>query len=129
MSKCEECNGRGFTVSDYIMADCKYCIDGEAKEEALTAAPMGVLTQLDNASVITRDIKASAEALEADNVRLREALDKSWDKINALGGRCGEYDDFGKGINYGVEQALYIIEDLGGMDPLARAALATDGGA
>lgn len=48
-------------------------------------------------------------------------LDKAWNDINALGGRCGEYDDYGKGINYAVGQALSIIEDLGGMDPLQRA--------
>ena len=49
------------------------------------------------------------------------ALDKAWNGINSIGGTCGEYDNFGKGINYAVEQALTIIEDLGGIDPLQRA--------
>lgn len=54
------------------------------------------------------------------------ALDQAWYKINALGGTCGEYDDFGKGINNAVEQALFIIEDLGGRDPLALQSPATE---
>lgn len=47
-------------------------------------------------------------------------LDAAWEKINALGGTVGEYDDFGRGINHAVEQATGIIEDIGGMDPLKR---------
>lgn len=57
-------------------------------------------------------------------------LDLAWEKINALGGTTTEYDDFGKGINHAVDQALFIIEELGGSDPcVKRAALnLADGG-
>jgi hypothetical protein len=48
------------------------------------------------------------------------AIDLAWEKVNALGGTHGEYDDFGRGINNAVEQALFIIEELGGSDPAAR---------
>ena len=47
-------------------------------------------------------------------------LDLAWEKINALGGTTTEYDDFGKGINHAVEQALFIIEELGGTDPAPK---------
>jgi len=47
-------------------------------------------------------------------------LDTAWGKINALGGTVTEYDDFGRGINHAVSQALDIIEELGGQDPLKR---------
>lgn len=50
------------------------------------------------------------------------ALDLAWEKINALGGKASEYDDFGRGINHAVDQALSIIEDLGGSDPLPKRA-------
>lgn len=50
------------------------------------------------------------------------ALDIAWEQINALGGTVGEYDDYGKGINHAVEQALFIIEELGGSDPLSKRA-------
>lgn len=51
-------------------------------------------------------------------------LDLAWERINAIGGHAGEYDDFGKGINHAVEQALMIIEELGGSDPLPKRAAA-----
>ncbi len=56
-----------------------------------------------------------------DAIKGCAALDTAWATINALGGPHGEYDDFGRGINHTVEQALHIIEELGGMDPLKRA--------
>lgn len=49
-------------------------------------------------------------------------LSLAWKKINALGGTTTEYDDFGKGINHAVERALFIIEELGGSDPLTKKA-------
>jgi hypothetical protein len=59
-----------------------------------------------------------------DKIRAEGNLDLAWERINALGGHAGEYDDFGKGINYAVEQALSIIEELGGSDPLPKRAAA-----
>lgn len=55
---------------------------------------------------------------------MENPLDLAWEKINAIGGTCGQYDDFGKGINHAVEQALFIIEELGGADPLPKRAAA-----
>lgn len=57
-----------------------------------------------------------------DKIVAESKLDLAWEKINALGGYAGEYDDFGKGINHAVEQALFIIEELGGSDPLPKRA-------
>jgi hypothetical protein len=39
-------------------------------------------------------------------------LDIAWERINALGGKVTEYDDFGRGSNHAVEQALDIIDEL-----------------
>ena len=52
---------------------------------------------------------------------LLATLDLAWDRINALGGYAAPHDDVGTGFNYAVEKALEIIEELGGMDPGARA--------
>jgi hypothetical protein len=49
-------------------------------------------------------------------------LDQAWERINALGGTTKEYDDFGRGINHAVDQALAIIEELGGSDPAPKRA-------
>jgi hypothetical protein len=45
-------------------------------------------------------------------------LNEAWAEINALGGYAEEGDKFGEGVNYTVERALFIIEKLGGRDPL-----------
>jgi len=65
-----------------------------------------------------------ADLLEAQAKLIAHLLQSRTDKldvlrgqINAIGGYAGEYDDYGKGINYAVEQALYKIEDAGGRDP------------
>jgi hypothetical protein len=42
-------------------------------------------------------------------------LDDAWERINALGGK--PRNDFEAGVNHAVEQALTIIEELGGKDP------------
>lgn len=49
-----------------------------------------------------------------------DKLDNLHGEINAIGGHASEYDDHGKGTNHAVEQALFKIEDAGGMDPLKR---------
>lgn len=55
-----------------------------------------------------------------DKLIAEGTLDTAWAKINAIGGYAGEYDDFGKGINHAVDQALLILEELGAQDPLTR---------
>jgi hypothetical protein len=49
-----------------------------------------------------------------------DKLDTLHGEINAIGGYAGEYDDHGKGVNHAIEQALFKIEEAGGMDPLIR---------
>lgn len=39
---------------------------------------------------------------------------------DAIGGACDDGDDFGRGVNHAVGQALRIIEALGGRDPARR---------
>ena len=70
---------------------------------------------------------AAAPTLLAENRKLREALDQAWMRINAEGGI--PKDKFDQGYLAAINQCLDIIEDLGGVDPLARAALKeTDNG-
>lgn len=45
-------------------------------------------------------------------------LDEAWERINALGGYCE--DEFDRGINFAICEALKIIEALGGTDPAGR---------
>ena len=66
---------------------------------------------------------AAAPALLAENRKLREALDQAWLRINAEGGYVHPDDAVGQARSAMIDKALEIIEDLGGMDPLARAAL------
>lgn len=49
-------------------------------------------------------------------------LDRLWGKVNVLGG-CNSRNDYNDGINVTVDQVLACIEELGGMDPLKRAAI------
>ena len=64
----------------------------------------------------------AAEAARMIEKYATDKLDKLHGEINAIGGYAGEYDDFGKGSNHAVEQALFKIEEAGGMDPLKRSA-------
>lgn len=48
------------------------------------------------------------------------ALDAAWERISALGGRTTPDDKRGQGVNWAVERALAIIEDLGGLGPKHR---------
>jgi hypothetical protein len=59
----------------------------------------------------------AAEAARADD-KMRRALDMAWGEINAIGGTADVHDRYGAGINRAVEEALAIIERLGGRDPL-----------
>ena len=68
----------------------------------------------------TSAIGLTRAALSAPCPCDRSELDQASEKISSIGGYAGEYDDFGKGGNYAVEQALAIIESLGGMDPAKR---------
>jgi hypothetical protein len=71
------------------------------------------------AAICDRSMDAN-EAIQLVEKYATEKLDKLHGEINAIGGYAGEYDDFGKGTNHAVEQALFKIEDAGGMDPLKR---------
>lgn len=45
-------------------------------------------------------------------------LDEAWGRINAMGGTIvDDRDDYGRGRNHAINQALAIIEELGGKDP------------
>lgn len=68
-----------------------------------------------------RDCSMSAdEAARLVEKYASDKLDRLHGEINAIGGYAGEYDDFGKGSNHAVEQALFKIEEAGGQDPLIR---------
>lgn len=54
---------------------------------------------------------------------IQNALDLAWERINALGGFADPDDKRGNGVNWAVERALNIIEELGGKDPLSRGAV------
>lgn len=45
-------------------------------------------------------------------------IDAAWERINALGGTGSTSEDLA--FIYGVDRALSVIEELGGMDPLRR---------
>ena len=45
-----------------------------------------------------------------DGIVMPKEIAELWNAINALGGRAAEYDDFGKGINHAIGQALFEIE-------------------
>jgi hypothetical protein len=47
-------------------------------------------------------------------------LDLAWEKINAIGGKPS--NDFESGVVHAVDQALAIIEELGGSDPAPKRA-------
>jgi hypothetical protein len=49
-------------------------------------------------------------------------LDQAWAAINALGGTPTPGDAESSGFVYGIDKALEVIEELGGMDPLKRKA-------
>lgn len=54
---------------------------------------------------------------------IQNAMDIAWERINALGGYVAPGDRRGEGVNWTVERALNIIEELGGTDPLRRSEL------
>jgi hypothetical protein len=64
-------------------------------------------------------MKAS-QIVAASILKRENVLDNAWDRINALGGTSSARDDWSAGYNSGVDAALLIIEELGGMDPLIR---------
>lgn len=49
-------------------------------------------------------------------------LDLAWEKVNALGGYVGPDDAVGQAAKVIVNNALEIIEQLGGSDPLRKRA-------
>lgn len=73
--------------------------------------------------LLEKHLKATTEIVGGEIVTTEDnPLDLVWERVNALGGRAGEYDDFGKGVIHAVDQALFIIEELGGSDPLPKRA-------
>lgn len=55
-----------------------------------------------------------------DMLKGLSALDEAHGRINAIGGYAAADDEFGKGVNSAVEQALDILEKLGARDPAIR---------
>ena len=58
-----------------------------------------------------------------DEAAIRErqdVLDIAWERINAKGGSSSPRNDYDAGYGAGLDAALLIIEDIGGMDPLVR---------
>lgn len=53
--------------------------------------------------------------------RIQTDMDRAWHSINALGGISSNHP-FDQGYVLGIQQALMVIERLGGSDPLVRAA-------
>jgi hypothetical protein len=50
---------------------------------------------------------------------MSEALDKAWERINALGDFPFR-NDYELGYGHAIEHVLLIIEELGGSDPAPR---------
>lgn len=66
-------------------------------------------------------IEARARAREESGF-WESPLDQAWERINALGGSIRVPNDYEQGYVHAVEQALLIIEELGGSDPLPKRA-------
>lgn len=58
--------------------------------------------------------------MAASEKAIQNALDMSWERINALGGYAAADDKRANGVNWTVERALEIIESLGGCNPQRR---------
>ena len=58
--------------------------------------------------------------VDAHRAGYRAGLDNAWHEINAKGGYVSPGDLAGNAYNKAILDALNIIENLGGMDPLKR---------
>jgi hypothetical protein len=63
---------------------------------------------------------AALKRVTAERDALELALDQAWLRINSLCGYVHPDDDVGQGRSAMIDEALFIIEDLGGMDPARR---------
>lgn len=70
----------------------------------------------ERAEQIAERLLSKLGASEAERLTL---LDKAWEAVNAIGG-ADTADDYSRGINAAVDQALLEIEKLGGMQPDKR---------
>lgn len=60
----------------------------------------------------------AVDRIKAEVARERTALlDTAWDRINCLGGTFESHDQYGAGYVKAIDEALSIIEALGGRDP------------
>lgn len=73
-------------------------------------------------SVRAHTYRAADAMLGEEMGPLPDALDTAWAQINALGGTAEPGDEAGAAVNRNVDQALALIEALGGRDPLKRRA-------
>ena len=68
-----------------------------------------------------RDVEAKDRGISMNQTKPSEThlLDKAWERINALEGHYLS-DEVSRAYDKAIDQALAIIEDLGGRDPSTR---------
>lgn len=116
----EDHAGRSICFGNWLQREDGYWVlrlPQDDKAKALNAA-LSYVERHDRIGLEALDTAASIRAALAGVGGSENTLNTAWGNIAAIGGSVSEYDDFGKGINHAVEQALFIIEELGGQDPL-----------